>query len=167
MCWRMWEECDGAHDSIVSSSSHTSDHRGKPGLAVRMTTWHSISREKNSIDDPPITMNGENLPPARLQMNRLSLRNNRLKFKTAGKCAEECGKNVIVPVIQSYLLATSHTSDHRGKPGLAVCMTTWHSIPREKNSIDDPPITINGENLPLVYRWIGWVWGIPGWSSRL
>ena len=61
VCWRMWEECGGARDSILSSSSHTSDHLGKQGLAVCMTTRHSIPRE-NSIDDPPITMTGENLP---------------------------------------------------------------------------------------------------------
>lgn len=44
-------------------------------------------------------------------------------------CAEECGKNVMVPVIQSYLLALSHTPDHLGKqrPGCLHDNSNLHS----------------------------------------
>ena len=70
-------------NSILSSSSHTS------GSQAWLFAWpldrHSIPREKNGVDDWPTHNNDREEFATSLQMNRLSLRNSRLKVTTAGK----------------------------------------------------------------------------------
>ena len=85
MCWRMWEECDGARDSIVSSSSLS--HSWSPREAKAwLFAWQLESpflARMVFIDDSPITMTGVEFA-ASLQMYRL------MKLKTAGNLPITC-----------------------------------------------------------------------------
>ena len=100
-----------------------------------------------------------------LQKNRLSLRNNRLKFETSGEIPiilEESIEYASIEWKQNRKMWTCNRLDLQTLGSQPVIMPKkllghW---PRLNQNYD------RGE--PAVsYKWTGWVWEITGWSSRL